>query len=542
MQCNGNELETCQNGTFQDSMACPMACSATLGCTMCVPNTGTCSGNVSHACNADGTGFTDVTCDPAEGETCDATSGVCTGDCAPQTLGQSYIGCDYYPTVTGNIVGDAFDFAVAISNTSSNAAMVTITGGALTSPTTVTVAANSLVVEKLPWQQALKMCNPMYTSQTTAACNSVDPKPPGIVSKGAYHLQSNEPVTVYQFNSLEYGILGNTQFSYSNDASLMLPTNVWRTNYYTAAWQGEGDPTDGHNPSEMAVTAMQDGTMVTINSRAATDVSTGAPTFVVGTPQTVTLNAGDVIELTSILGDFTGTSVMSNNPVQVIGGEYCANVPSTAVGACDHMEESMFGVDTLSTTYVINAPQVTSDPNGKVEVIRVIATQAGTTLTYDPPQAGAPGTIANAGDFVEIDNNNKSFMLTANNKVLVAQYMEGQDADNAMTGDPAMALAIPVEQFRTSYLFHAPVSYTSNYVDVTAPTGAVIMLDNANVPLTAIGTTGYMLGRVTLTNGPNNDGSHSITGNSNFGITVYGYGTYTSYWYPGGLDLTTIIN
>ena len=27
-----------------------------------------------------------------------------------------------------------------------------------------------------------------------------------------------------------------------------------------------------------------------------------------------------------------------------------------------------------------------------------------------------------------------------------------------------------------------------------------------------------------------------------FGITVYGYGQYTSYWYPGGLDLKDIIN
>ena len=27
-----------------------------------------------------------------------------------------------------------------------------------------------------------------------------------------------------------------------------------------------------------------------------------------------------------------------------------------------------------------------------------------------------------------------------------------------------------------------------------------------------------------------------------FGITVYGYGQYTSYWYPGGLNLTDLIN
>ena len=45
-----------------------------------------------------------------------------------------------------------------------------------------------------------------------------------------------------------------------------------------------------------------------------------------------------------------------------------------------------------------------------------------------------------------------------------------------------------------------------------------------------------------LTAGPNADGSHSITGSAAFGITVYGYGQYTSYWYPGGLDLSTIID
>jgi hypothetical protein len=119
--------------------------------------------------------------------------------------------------------------------------------------------------------------------------------------------------------------------------------------------------------------------------------------------------------------------------------------------------------------------------------------------------------------------------------------MEGQDAGGG-TGDPAMTLAVPVEQFRTEYLFHAPTNYESNYVDVTAPVGATVMLDGAPLSFAPIGTTGYALSRVyPLTAGPNNDGNHSIQGNMAFGITVYGYGQYTSYWYPGGLDLNTII-
>jgi len=157
----------------------------------------------------------------------------------------------------------------------------------------------------------------------------------------------------------------------------------------------------------------------------------------------------------------------------------------------------MFGVETLGTHYLINAPAVTSEPQGKVEVVRVIATASNITLTYDPPQAGAPTTIANAGDFIEIPANNQTFAIQASDKILVAQYMEGQDADGAGTGDPAMALAVPVEQFRTDYLFQAPISYESNYVDVLAPMGAQVVLDGVPLAFTAIGTTGYGLARVT---------------------------------------------
>jgi hypothetical protein len=34
-----------------------------------------------------------------------------------------------------------------------------------------------------------------------------------------------------------------------------------------------------------------------------------------------------------------------------------------------------------------------------------------------------------------------------------------------------------------------------------------------------------------------NGGNHTITGSKPVGVSVYGYGQVTSYWYPGGLDL-----
>ena len=49
----------------------------------------------------------------------------------------------------------------------------------------------------------------------------------------------------------------------------------------------------------------------------------------------------------------------------------------------------------------------------------------------------------------------------ANRKILVAQLMEGRSpaATAWYTGDPSMTLAVPVAQYRTDYLFHAPQNY-----------------------------------------------------------------------------------
>ena len=54
----------------------------------------------------------------------------------------------------------------------------------------------------------------------------------------------------------------------------------------------------------------------------------------------------------------------------------------------------------------------------------------------------------------------------------------------------------------------------------------------------AIGSSGFSVARIELSNG--GDGNHVITGDEPFGISVYGYGNDTSYWYPGGLDLDKV--
>jgi len=539
-RCSGTTVEICTNGQFTAHTECPEQCDDALGCVVCIPDSGTCDGDTSHACLWDGSGYEDVYCDPVQGMSCSPSTGRCDGACAPRTLGKSYIGCEYYPTVTGNDVSNDFDFAIAVSNTSTTEVQVSIEEGGLTSPINFTVPPDSVALQRLPWQTALKLCNKSGANE----CGNPQTRA-ALAAKGAFRLRTTYPVTVYQFNSLDYQHPDNAQqFSYTNDASLLLPTNVWTGNYLVAAWPQLTDGLLIAYPGLLAVTAREDGTTVTVTTTTDTPAAGGAPAFATGAPGQVTLNRGDVLEigaygqpLSSTLADLTGSTVVADKPVQVISGHYCAYVP-TNVAACDHLEESMFPVETLSTRYIVTAPAVPPLPNGKEQIVRIVATQPNTNLTFDPPQSGVDTTIANAGGFVEIARQVSDFAVTADHKILVVQYMEGQLAGGD-TGDPAMTLAVATDQYRTSYLFHAPTNYEVNYVNITAPSGATITLDGSPVSgFTAIGSSGFGLARVTLDEGV--DGNHTITGTEAFGISVYGYGQYTSYWYPGGLNLDVI--
>ena len=74
---------------------------------------------------------------------------------------KSYLGCDFWPTVTMNSViyyTDLFNFAVAVANTGTADALVTVTGGGLPAgtPTHVTVTPGALQTIKLPWVDDLR--------------------------------------------------------------------------------------------------------------------------------------------------------------------------------------------------------------------------------------------------------------------------------------------------------------------------------------------------------------------------------------------------
>ncbi|AKU98007.1 hemagglutinin/hemolysin-related protein [Labilithrix luteola] len=499
---------------------------------------------------------------------------VAKSDADPKTCDEAreaktYVGCDYWPTVTGNLVADVFDFAVAVANVGTEDAEVTVTGpGGVNKK--ATVAAGTLEKIYLPWVTSLK------GSAKTGLTASV------VAKGGAYHLVSDRPVVVYQFNPLEFEATGGEPgkdwsscvpqlfsdacYSYSNDASLLLPSTAMTGNYRIMGTQGFSrhmDPDTGEidpsyplralGPAYFVVTATEDNTSVTVKLSSKGSVVAGGSIKATpgGGTLTFVLNAGDVAEVASESGnafDFSGSLLTADKPVQVITGVSCMDEPLDTQ-ACDHIEETVFPAETLGKHYVV--PRPTGPAKNDVgHVVRFYGNADGTTLTYTPSKpAGCPDSLS-AGELVECGVVNIDFEVEGSNEFGIGVFqLGGEKADPNFDpsslaqpqGDPSQSFAVTVEQYRKRYVFLAPADYKTNYVDVVAPEGTELTLDGDNVSnaLKPIKGTSWYLGRVDLSTS-GKDGVHVLEGDKPIGIQVIGYGDNTSYQYPGGLNLGTI--
>ncbi len=467
---------------------------------------------------------------------------------------KTYVGCDYWPTVTANAVQEVFDYAVVVANVGGETANVTVTGPSGANEK-ATVAAGELAKIYLPWVRGLKGPEAKTPAVRDVISSSV------IERGGAYHLVSDRPVVVYQFNPLQYkagdGRPGKdwsdcVKFdpqspdcnSYSNDASLLLPSTAMTGNYRLMGSQGPQGL-----PSFAAITATADGTTVEVKvgARGKVLAGNGVSAAQAGETVTLTLNAGDVAELVgepSSTVDLTGSLVKASKPVQVITGVLCLFVPE-GVSACDHVEETVFPAETLGKHYVVTRP-TGPKANDVGHVVHFVGNFDATTLTYKPSKPENCPDFLNAGQVADCGEVTTDFEVTGDKEFGVAMFQLGgtkvdpQVGGGTGEGDPSQSFAVTVEQYRKSYVFLAPSDYKKSYVDVVAKGGTTLTLDGADVSsqLKELSGTEYLIARIAL--GAGKDGAHTLEGSAPIGIQVIGYGDYTSYQYPGGLNLSAI--
>lgn len=493
--------------------------------------------------------------------------------CAEAATKRTYVGCDFWPTVTYNPVYEVFDFAVVVANGGAEEAALVVSRGDA-EVTTATVAPGGLEVITLPWVAELK--GGAFGSDTSFGRVKESIR----VVDGAYHLTSSVPVAAWQFSPLQYktdiavcpGVppAGATDcLSVSNDASLLLPSTAM-TGIYRVFGRSEAQTGDqwGGTAGGVAITATADDTDVTVklaagcnnnpnNPNAGNCVAAGAGVNATASGGTLTfeMGAGDVVQLLGDWGvswdaphaDLSGSLVNANRPVQVLSMSPLAYVPKGVAGQgyADHLEETVLPAEVLGTEYVV-APPSGPDGTNVGHLVRLYGNFDQTTFNYpDGKPAGAPDTLQ-AGDVAEIETK-QPFRVTANESFAVGSFMYGgevQDPDapsnGQRRGDPSVSMLVTPGQFRTRYTFLAPRSYLASYADILVPVDTSVSLDGQALNSSAedIGIAGWRLHRELL--GEGNDGAHHLEADKPVGVQVMGYGHATSYYYPGGLNLELI--
>lgn len=582
--CVGATATTCSpEGTADAERDCAaegLACVRGLGCRTCIPGSGRCGPDGRALCSPDGDAWIpQPACNADVGETCNDATGRCDGPCADAARAHSYLGCEYWPVPTINSLLPAEHvYAVVVANPNDRATEVTV-DRAGENVATRTVAAGGLEVIELPWIEALRELVGDGGRETSA-----------LIESGAYHLRTTLPVTVYQFNPLDYRIardcadeLSRAQIygdgvcdSFTNDASLLLPAHALTGSYLVLSWPSRavrhtglpGGPVIRSTPGFFTVTGADVGPVdVTVKVHAFVEASadgvvralrpdesatfrlapgdtlqivTAEPTECPPGAPTDTLPTGIVNEYCDLATthDLTGTEVRATGRVQVIGGHSCAFVPSNR-WACDHLEESVFPVESWGREAIVG---ITRPLRGEPNLIRVVSAGDGNEITFEPASVHPPITL-HRGQLVQFESH-EHFVVRGSAPIAVMQFLVGQDHDGPgasgpmANGDPSLSLVIPTEQLRTDYTFLAPGSYRQSFLNVTAPEGATILLDGTPIDagsFTSIMGSGHAVAQLEIP-----AGTHHVESDEPFGIVVYGFGIYTSYAYPGGLDLEPI--
>lgn len=589
-RCNGPQWQVCNSNLWITQDTCTASCDPDLGCVACAPGIAVCQGGDVHSCDAQGNvGGVTMACTGAN--ICDGAQ--CVDACANAAMNRSYVGCEYWAVdldnalevidlqgsincqlttgaknVTMSVCEDSGNttvagtcdppgntcpsgftcksaavcvldaqhspFAIVVSNPNARAVNVTVSNA---QGMTFTASVDAGKVQAL-LPQAAPQSFPDQSLDNTGD------------TKSAYKVVSDLPIVAYQFNPLD-----NVNV-FSNDASLLIPRTAFDIEYYNMAWPTEDrrTPAPGTNDfyGYLTVVAWKDGTQVEVTPTAAVLAGATQTSIAAGTPTVFTLNAYETLNLEAAGpdGDLTGSHVRSVDGTTTFGvfggqeamffGETTPPDATHTAGPCcaDHIEEMLFPTSTWGMNFAIARSQKrTNEP----DVLRIVAQKAGTTVTFNPaPASGTCGTLG-PGQFCQVKIAGDT-AVTATQPVLIGHYLESSiwqsefDGSAVGDGDPSMAIAVPIEQFRTDYTILIPSQYQQNFLSIATGNSGDVFVDGTKLSgLTSFG------GQFRAARPGVNAGQHHITCANGCGVLVYGYSDAVSYMFAGGLDLKQIV-
>ncbi|XP_022311377.1 IgGFc-binding protein-like isoform X2 [Crassostrea virginica] len=343
-----------------------------------------------------------------------------------------------------------------------------------------------------------------------------------VVENKAIIVETSEVTSVFAMN----------HDGYTSDSTLVLPIDRLGTEYVISSSKPHNSRVPDYN-SQVAFAAVSDRTRVSLKLKLAKGqtVTYKGKYHPDGSRIIVNLNKYQTFQL-SHNGDLTGTRVTSNKPVAVFSGNRCNKLNS--YGYCSHLVEQMPPVESLDTTYVI-PPHVDRSGN----LVRVVSVNTGSTaFSITKGTSTMSKTIRRYGKFDIVISGKQVAVVRARNKVLVLSY--GLAAPRSRNGFPYMTMVPGVNQYIHQYHVSVPQGFEDNYfaIIVKKSSKSTLRINNNRIstieletPVT-VGSVDYVVLTVKV-----QPGVHRVetTGQSRFGLTVYGHGHYDGYGFAANI-------
>ncbi|OJY29063.1 MAG: hypothetical protein BGO98_42475 [Myxococcales bacterium 68-20] len=553
---NDRAFETQSEGGAPDAETCLLQCS--LDGRSIIDS---CTGGVVETC-AD-----DLACGAAK----------CQEPCAAAEADRSSNGCDFYFTQPLSAYPFASCFATFVVNASNKPATVSLELGGEeldVSGALFRAVPNSTDLELLegpipPGESAIlfvadwdptiprSLGERLYhTSCPTAAKPAIQAD--GYFRSGigdAFRLKSNVPIGLTWM--YPYGGAG-THFP---TATLVLPVSAWAKEHVVVnGWEANvGEPVT-------QIFAAEDDTEITIFGSKDVTNGVGFAGATAGMPAKIMLSKGQFVQIAQSQ-ELTGSLVFSNKPTATVGGSECANLPSKAA-ACDTLAQQIPAFEQWGSEYVGIGYRPRTANTEEIVWYRMVGGRDGTELEYDPVKpAGAPTTLS-AGELVLFRaRSNDAFVVRARDAehpFYLGMHMSGADGEESDSpshggmGDPEFVNVVPSGQYMSSYSFYADSSFSEHSLVIVRKKthGAFkdVWLECAGnlpdwKPIDSAGQYEYRRVDLSRNFGPGDSfgekrcttGLQRMRSEGAFSATLWGWGKYASYAYPGGTAFRKLV-
>lgn len=334
------------------------------------------------------------------------------------------------------------------------------------------------------------------------------------IAAKAVRVLSSAPVTVHAINQVDF----------TSDGYLALPQGELGTFYVVQAYGNVHTAIPELNGTQFAILTAASNTVVTITP---TVTISNRLAFV---PYDIVLNPGEVYQLRGTADapeDLSGTVVSATSPIAVFGSHRCANVQSQDAVFCDYLVEQLLPSNRAGQEF-LTTPLSTR----LGDTFRFFAIEDGTDVTVG---SEAPVSL-NRGEFLETVLTTATTVI-ASRPVHAQQYANSSDYDDVAQADPFMVTLPHTGLFLDAYTFSTAGSAFSNHwinVTIAKSASASLLLDNNPVTNSFGNIPGSDFTYVRI---PVTQGAHSISADEPFGLIVYGWNTYESYGWLGGISL-----